>query len=110
MGLPALPQLRTIEGAVGTCIKEIRLFLGALQKIKFLSGKETTVTFTASDVSGNVVKRVITGLGYAPTGYMVVGGHTFFDLKQIPTPASETDTSVIYLQANAASTYTIWVY
>lgn len=110
MPLPSLPPVRLLEGAIGAAIKEIRDFLTSIKLITLLGGKEVTITFTTTDVAGSVVKRVITGLGYVPTGFFIVSGHQFSGLKQSAAPATELDTSVLYLQANAASTYKLWVY
>jgi hypothetical protein len=110
MGLPSLPQIRNIAGAIGNSIDEIRQFLQALKNIKLLSGTEVTVTFVSADISGGVVKRVVTGLGYPPTGYFVIRGHKFSDVTTAPFPATETDKTVLYLSASTASTYTLWVF
>jgi hypothetical protein len=110
MSLPTLPPVRLLDGATGTAIKETRDFLSALKQIALLNGKEVTITYTAADVAGSVIKRVITGLGYVPTGFFIVSGHQFSGLKQLPAPSTELDNSVLYLQANAASTYKLWVY
>lgn len=110
MALPSLPPLRILDGIIGTTIKEIRDFLSAVKSVSMLNGKETSITFTAADVAGSVVKRVVTGLGYVPSGFFIIGGHQFSGLKQNPVPSTEQDKTVLYLQANTASTYRIWVY
>lgn len=110
MPLPSLPPLRILDGIIGTALKEFRDFLSAVKNISMLNGKEVSITFTSADVSGSVVKRVVTGLGYVPTGFFIIGGHQFSGLKQVAVPNTETDKTTLYLQANAASAYRLWVY
>jgi hypothetical protein len=82
------------------------VFLSALKNIKFMSGTEVTVTFTIT----GTIKRVVTGLGYPPTGFIILAGHTFNDLAQNAIPATEVDKTVLYLSAGSVGTYTIWVF
>lgn len=111
MSLPALPQLRTfVDSNVSVSLKEIRDFLAAIKNIRLLSGKEVTITFTSADVAGSVIKRVITGLGFTPTGYFIINGHTSADLQQQSIPTTETDNTVIFLKASVAGTYKLWVF
>jgi hypothetical protein len=110
MALPALPQTRTFDGPIGTVHKEIRTFLNALKNIKQLSGKELSITFTSADVAGSVIKRVLTGLGYPPTGFYIFRGHNGAGLIESSAPLTETDRTVLYLRATVAGTYSIWVF
>lgn len=110
MALPGLPQLRIIDGPIGTFLQEIRNFLSALKNITLLSGKEVSITFTATDVAGSVVKRTQTGLGSPPTGFFIFRGHNGSALIESPAPSTETDRTVLYLRATVAGTYSLWVY
>jgi len=111
MTLPALPKTRTIDGPTGSYLKEIRTYLASLVKdIKLLSGLEVSVTFSAADVAGSVVKRVITGLRSPPTGFFIYKGHTGAGLVESPLPITETDKTVLYLRATVAGTYFLWVF
>jgi hypothetical protein len=110
MALPALPQLRVIDGPVGTFLREIRSFLQSIKNLKLLSGKEVSITFSAADIAGSIVKRTLTGLGYPPTGFFIYRGHVGASLIESAAPTSEIDTSVLYLRATVAATYLIWVF
>lgn len=110
MALPGLPQLRIIDGPVGTFLQEIRNFLGSLKNITLLSGKEVSITFSAADVAGSVVKRTLTGLGYPPTGFFIYRGHNGSSLIESSAPLTELDKTVLYLRATIAGTYSIWVF
>lgn len=109
MALPSIPQL-IIEGSLGNFVKEVRAFLTALKNVKFLSGKEVSITFSAADVAGSVVKRVLTGLGFPPTGFYIFKGHNGSSLIESSPPTTETDKTVLYLRATVAGTYFIWVF
>lgn len=110
MALPGLPQLRIIDGPIGTFLKEIRSFLGAIKSVKLLSGKEVSITFTAAEIAASTVKRTLTGLGYPPTGFFIYHGHNGSALIESGAPLTETDTSVLYLRATVAGTFSIWVF
>jgi len=110
MTLPALPKTRTIDGPTGLYLKEIRTFLSSMKDIKILSGIEVSITFSAADVAGSVVKRVVTGLGSAPTGFFIYRGHTGAGLIETPIAATETDKTVLNLRATVAGTYFLWVF
>lgn len=110
MALPGLPQLRIIEGPVGIFLSEIRNFLAAIKNVTLVSGKDVSVTFTAADVAGSIIKRVLTGLGYPPTGFYIYRGHNGSSLIESSAPSTEQDKTVLYLRATVAGTYSIWVF
>lgn len=110
MSLAAIPLNRTIDGAVGTSLVEIRKFLSSVKDIRLLSGLSVSVTFTAADIAGSVVKRVLTGLGFPPTGFFITAGHVGAPLIQLVAPLTELDKTVLFLRATIATTYTIWVF
>lgn len=109
MALPSIPQLIT-QGEFGNYIRETRAFLTALKAVKLLSGKEVTITYSATDVAGSVVKRTLTGLGYPPTGFFIYRGHNGAGLIESSAPATETDKTVLFLRATVAGTYFLWVF
>lgn len=110
MALPGLPQLRIIDGPIGIFLKEIRGWLASIKDVVFISGKEVSITFSATDVAGAVVKRTLTGLGYPPSGFYIYRGHNGSSLIESSAPSTETDKTVLYLRATIAGTYSIWVF
>lgn len=108
--LPSLPQARVVDGPLGNYLTEVKSFLSALKNIKYLSGKEVSITFSAADVAGSAIKRVLTGLGYPPTGFFIYRGHNGSGLIESSAPNTETDKSVLYLRATVAGTYLLWVF
>lgn len=110
MTLPALPQYRVIDGTEGTYLRETRTFLAGIKNTKLFSGKDVTITFSAADIAGSVVRRVLTGLGYTPTGFFIYRGHNGSSLIESSPPSTEIDKSVLYLRATVAGTYLLWVF
>lgn len=106
--LPGIPQTRTVDGPVGTSLKETSTFLSALKNIPLLNGVEVVVTFLPTELG--VTKRVLTGLGHPPTGWFIFRGHNGFSLTETEPPIGELDQTVLYLSAQMDGTYRLWVF
>lgn len=103
---PQVPPWRQIPGPVGTAIKGVLDYLHKVNDQSHLWGNHVEVTFGAPDTP----TRVDTGLGAAAQGYKVVRTDANLTVRDATAPAPSQDRGIIWLQASAAGTATLYIY
>lgn len=106
---PAAPLWRQIEGATGTTFTETRRFLHDMLGRNQLWGNHIQVKFTTA----NTPTRIDSGLGGPTTGYHIVRADAdvrVFDADPGTPPDPKSDRGIIWLQASAPATVTLYIY
>lgn len=103
---PKVPLWRQIDGAVGTALTEIRGFLADAVTRPHLWGNHVQVTFTAASTA----TRVQTGLGTVAKGYKIVKSNANLTVWDATSATPSNDRGVIWLQASAPGTVTLYCY
>jgi hypothetical protein len=103
---PITPTWRQLTGVVGSAIHDAHRFIQDALTRDHLWGDHITVTFTAASTP----TRITTGMSGPPRGYHVVRSSADVRIWDAKPSTNETDPSVLWLQASAAATVTLYVF